>query len=174
MALPCNINFEKVIESDFSEYDYEELPETFSKLKGYENTWMLWKEGIKNNFIVPQFHGREHLNLKIFNENIRKKNLITLTALKNRSYTSIENYNHPTISTAAAFDFWEFEENYEFEFIIEDGINIFQKVFGNKPTYFTPPAGTEHPFSAQKISRNGHSLFRFANNKEIPYRSWTI
>ena len=155
LALPCNLDFEKIIDSNYSQFFYEELPQTFSKLKGYENTWNLWKEGIQNRFLMPQFHGREHINLKIFNEKLAEKDVITLTAINNRSYTSIDNTKYPTISTAAAFDFWEFKENLEFENIIEDGINLFYKNFGSKPTYFTPPAAAEHPCLHKKLSKMG-------------------
>jgi len=154
-ALPCNIDFEKVEENNFNEYFYEELPVTFSKIKGYEKTWEIWQEGIRNNFLKPQFHGREHLNLKIFNEKLAEKDLITLTAIKNRSYTSIENLKYPTISTAAAFDFWDFEDNYKFEQIIQDGINRFEKVFNSKPECFTSPASSINPYLNKVLSKNG-------------------
>ena len=37
------------------------------------------------------------------------------------------------------------EENERFKNIIEDGLNSFEKVFGFRSTYFTPPGGKEHP-----------------------------
>ena len=72
-SLPCNIDFESVIKSDYKQYFCEELPVTFSKLKGYEDTWQMWQEGMQNGFLKPQFHGREHLNLRIFREKLDQK-----------------------------------------------------------------------------------------------------
>ena len=40
-SLPCNIDFEKVIENDFQKFYNEELPVTFSKLKGYEKIYFI-------------------------------------------------------------------------------------------------------------------------------------
>jgi hypothetical protein len=88
-ALPCNINFEKMAEEGYKNYHYETLPETYAKLKGYEGSWAMWQEGIKRGLMVPQFHGREHVNLKVFNEKLQKHDEQLLTSLKNRSFTSI-------------------------------------------------------------------------------------
>ena len=70
-AMPCNIDFDAVRESEFREYHYELLPTTFKKLasedsKSYEGTWDLWNEGMKKGFMVPQFHGQRTLKSKNF------------------------------------------------------------------------------------------------------------
>lgn len=144
-AMPANLNFERIAESLFTKFEYELLPETFSKLPGYEGTWELLKEGIDKKFIVPQFHGREHLNLKVFEEALERKDPVTLTALKNRSYTSIGPSPYKTISVTAAFEFWEIEENERFAEIIKDGLQAFEKVYGYPSPHFNPPGGREHP-----------------------------
>ena len=74
-SLPCNINFERMADEDFKNYYYEMLPETYEKLSvinphAYKGAWDIWKEGIKSGLMVPQFHGREHLNLKVFLEKL--------------------------------------------------------------------------------------------------------
>ena len=115
-ALPCNIDFEKMAATNYEKYYYELLPITYNKLAGidakaYEGTWDLWQEGISNKLMVPQFHGREHLNLKVFNEKLATKDFEVLTALKNRSYASISSTGYPSISYTAAFEFNDFKEN---------------------------------------------------------------
>jgi hypothetical protein len=67
-TLPCNINFEAMTREGNIKYISEQLPETYKKLaamqpKAYDGAWSLWKEGIENGIMVPQFHGREHFNL---------------------------------------------------------------------------------------------------------------
>ena len=159
-ALPCNINFEKMAEEGYEQYQYELLPDTYKKLgalqpQAYENTWDLWKTGISNGLMVPQFHGREHLNLKVFEEKLLQRDKALLTALSNRSYTSISPTGYPTISYTAAFDFWDFEENDRFESIIQDGLNAFEKVYGYRSTHFNPPGGREHPVIHRFLQKNG-------------------
>jgi hypothetical protein len=160
LALPCNINFEKLAEHGYTGYEYELLPETFAKLSdmqpvAYQGAWALWQEGMAKGLMAPQFHGREHLNLKVFEEKLAKKDHEVITALKNRSYTSISDTGYPTISYTAAFDFWEMEENERFKDIISDGLNAFEKVFGYRSTYFTPPGGREHPVIHPWLKNNG-------------------
>ncbi len=154
-ALPCNINFEKMAETGWQKYYYELLPETYSKLNGYEGAWQLWKEGIEKRLMVPQFHGREHLNLKIFEEKLAKKDEELLTSLQNRSYTSISSSGYSTISVTAAFEFWDFKENEKFKEIILDGLNAFEKVFGYRSVHFNAPGGKEHPVIHSYLKEGG-------------------
>ena len=154
-AMPANINFEKVTESGYKEFHYELLPETLNKLKGYESVYDLLKEGISKKLLVPQFHGREHLNLKVFKENLLKGDRDTIEAIKNRSYTSISANAYPTISYTAAFEFDKFEENYAFDAIIKDGLNAFEKVYGYRSNHFNSPGGREHPYIHKALLESG-------------------
>jgi len=159
-ALPCNINFEAIAENGFQDYAYELLPETYKKLteidsNSYEGTWKLWNEGIEKGLMKPQFHGREHLNLKVFNEKLKQRDYELITALKNRSYTSISNTGYPTIKYTAAFEFDKFTENNDFESIIKDGLKRFEEVYGYKSLHFNPPGGREHPLIHKFLKDNG-------------------
>jgi hypothetical protein len=159
-ALPCNINFEAMAENDYQDYIYELLPETYKKLstidpKSYDGTWKLWQEGIDKGLMKPQFHGREHFNLKVFNNKLKEHDYEVITALKNRSYTSISNTGYPTINYTAAFDFDKFEENTTFEKVIKDGLKRFEEVYGYKSLHFNPPGGREHPTIHKYLKDSG-------------------
>ncbi|AWA28630.1 hypothetical protein HYN48_00220 [Flavobacterium magnum] len=152
-SLPVNIDFDKMKANNYEKYEYELLPETFAKRKGYENVWALWQEGMRKKLIVPQFHGREHLNLKIFNDALKNRDKATLVALKNRSYTSISLKNYP--SYTAAFDFSDFSEFESHNEIIADGLNAFEKVFGFRATHFNAPGGRENAVLHKALKENG-------------------
>lgn len=159
-AVPCNIDFEKMAETGFQEYHSELLPETYSKLSisqpdAYKGAWSLWKEGMERELMIPQFHGREHLNLKLFSEKLSRKEHALMTALENRSFVRIPTGEYTTISAAAAFDFWEFDETGAFQEIIEEGLNAFEKVFGFRAVHFNPPGGREHPVIHTVLKENG-------------------
>lgn len=162
-TLPCNINFEKMEAEDFHEFHFEPLPETYKKLaiqqpEAYQNAWETWQKGIEKGILKPQFHGREHLNLKIFNEKLKTRDTQLLVALKNKSYTSISDDSYPTMSCFAAFDFWDVKENDGLKPLLIDGLNWFEKVFGYQSTYFTPPVFNIH-----------HSLFQTLKDKGIRF-----
>ena len=148
-AIPCNIDFERVVAEKYSRYQYELLPVTYDKLAAvdpaaYSGAWLLWQEGAAKGLLAPQFHGREHLNLKVFEEKLAARDHEVLSSLANRSYTSISASGYPTISYTGAFEFWEFSENQQFEAIITTGLNAFAEVFGCRAVHFTPPGGREH------------------------------
>lgn len=159
-SMPCNINFEKMAEGNYEKYEYELLPETYTKLSSnnpitYEGAWKLWQEGINGGIMVPQFHGREHLNLKVFKEKLAARDFEVLTALKNRSYTSISSSGYPSISCMAAFEFDKFEENDKFKEIIKTGLDDFENVFGYRSIHFNPPGGREHPVIHHYLKDSG-------------------
>lgn len=159
-ALPCNIDFEKMQGEDFQQYHFETLPVTYKKLSEeqpevYEGAWDLWQQGIKKGFLKPQFHGREHLNLTIFNDKLKKRDIELLTALKNKSYTSISDDDYPSMSSTAAFDFWDVKENETLIPVIENGLDLFEQVYGYRSTYCTPPVYNIHRSLFGTLKKNG-------------------
>lgn len=171
-AVPCNIDFEKIRAEDYAKYFYELLPQTFQKKaeadpQSYANTWELWKQGVAEGLLEPQFHGREHLNVSIFEERLLQKNEELLTQLKNRSFTHLSASDKQPVSSLAAFDFWDFEENDRFEDIIIDGLNRFEEVFGYRAQNFTPPVYSAHPVLYEILHRNG---VRFVDNALIAHQ----
>lgn len=159
-VLPCNIDFEKMAKENYKFYHYEILPETYKKLSNndpmeYDGTWDLWGEGVSKGLIVPQFHGREHFNVKVFEEKLLQQDKEVLTALRNRSYTSISDSGYSTINYTAAFEFWDFKENEKFNEIIKDGLDKFEEVFGYRSIIFNPPGGREHSIMHKALIDSG-------------------
>lgn len=159
-ALPCNIDFEKMEAENYEKFHFEALPKTYKKLateqpEAYTGTWNLWKEGIAKGFLKPQFHGREHLNLTIFNDKLKKHDPQLLTALKNKSYTSISDDDYPTMSSTAELDFWDVKENEDLKQILKEGLQLFEEVYGYPSNYFTPPVFNIHHSLFQTLKENG-------------------
>jgi len=159
-ALPCNIDFEKIASENYRKYEYELLPTTFKKLSekdtlAYDGTWNLWKEGIEKGIMIPQFHGREHLNVKVLEEKLANKDVEVLTALRNRSYTSISNSGYSTINYTAAFDFWDSSENVDLRKILIDGLHQFRNAFGYKASHFMPPTSKIHESHLSVLKEEG-------------------
>ncbi|MDI1318533.1 hypothetical protein [Flavobacterium sp.] len=159
-ALPCNIDFEKMESEHYEKFHFETVPNTYKKLAvqqpiAYTGTWDLWKEGIAKGFLKPQFHGREHLNLTIFNDKLKKKDAQLLTALKNKSYTSISDDDYPSMSAMAELDFRDVKENEALKPILIEGLQLFEEVYGYPSTYFTPPVFNIHHSLFQTLKENG-------------------
>ena len=159
-ALPCNIDFEKMEADDFQYFYFETLPNTFKKLaiqqpEAYAGTWDLWKYGIETGFLKPQFHGREHINLTIFKDKLKRKDAQLLTALKNKSFTSISDEEYVTMSCMAELDFWDVTENEDLKPILKEGLQLFEEVYGYRSNYFTPPVFNIHHSLFQTLKDNG-------------------
>lgn len=65
-CLVANPDFEAIRKNNFQEYSYELVTETFKKYPGKENGFLLWNQGLSAKVFKMQFHGREHLNIKLF------------------------------------------------------------------------------------------------------------
>lgn len=145
-ALPCNINFKAMAEDGNTKYISELLPNTYeilasSQPKAYEGAWSLWREGISLGVMRPQFHGREHFNLKLFNEQLAERDSTLMTSLKNSSLMSLNPSKYATIGWTSSFSFWDpIKDTSDFEEILRSGLIAFETVFGLTPVVFTPPA----------------------------------
>lgn len=144
-ALSCNINFEAMKANGYKEYIYELLPDTYRKLaerapESYDGTWNLWEEGIRNSFMHPQFHGREHFNLHIFNELLQKGTKNLQKVLEQHSYVTIPEHKDYKHGWTAAYSFNDKEETNGFLDNITDGLEKFKEVYGYESKSFTPSA----------------------------------
>lgn len=151
----ANPNYEQIKADDFQKYTYELLPETYNKLEGYDGTMEMWQKGIENKLIMPQFHGREHLSLKVFMGLLQKGHPDALVAFENRSFGAISNNPFPRTSYVQAYSFNELSENEGFHEIITDGLNAFEKVFGFRAQHFAAPGAREHSILGKSLKEGG-------------------
>ncbi|MBN2611615.1 MAG: hypothetical protein JXB00_08670 [Bacteroidales bacterium] len=159
VAVVANPDFKKIEESGFTEYFYEPFTETLKKTKNCENSFKLWKEGISRRLFVPQFHGREHLNVKVWMMALSAGHEKTLKAFS-RGFWGLSTANDPEVGVEfqAAFDYFDKADiNYHKE-IIASGVSLFHDIFGYKPQYFVPPNG---PFSNELEPVCGSSGIKF-------------
>jgi hypothetical protein len=147
VAVVANPDFTKIRQYDFSEYFYEPFTETLKKYPGCENSLTLWKEGINNRLFMPQFHGREHLNVKVWMRALQKNNEKAMQAF-NKGMWGISTANDPNVKVEfqAAFDFIDPDDLKYHQEVIVTGLSLFEELFGYRATCFIPPNG---PFSSK-------------------------
>lgn len=140
-----NPDFDKIRESGFNEYHYELFTETLKKYPGHLSSFQLWKEGIENKVFLPQFHGREHLNVDRWMKALKDNLPETLFAFDLNMFglsTFISNENRR--SYLAAFDVHGPEKILQLKEIIMDGLSLFRNIFGYQakaciaPNYIWP------------------------------------
>jgi hypothetical protein len=155
LSIPANPDFEKMQNNNFEEYSYELTSETWNKKPGYEGVQNLWNDGIENKMIFPQFHGREHLNVKVLMELLRRRDPEMLACFQNKSFGAISSVPFPTIRYVAAFEFDNFDENETLKQIAIDGLDAFEKVFGFRAKHFAAPGAREHKCLAETLQKGG-------------------
>jgi hypothetical protein len=111
------------------------------------NAFDLWKEGIEKGIFMPQFHGREHLNVNVWMKALKEGNVRVHTAFENEMWgIPTAEDNEILIELQAAFDFIDPKDLIDHEKIILSGLDLFEKLFGYRATCFVPPNG---PFSSR-------------------------
>lgn len=146
ISIVANPDFNQIEASGFSNYFYEPFTETLKKYPNCENSFRLWQYGIKNRLFVPQFHGREHLNVNIWMRALQSGHKNTLLAFNHRMW-GISTIDDPNIKLEyqAAFDFKDPRDILSHKDYLSSGLKLFQELFGYTATCFVPPNG---PFSS--------------------------
>ncbi len=149
----ANINFEAIEKNNYTKYEYETLPETFSKLPGYETAWKQWQEGIEKKLLVPEFHGREHLNINYLENGLKEKDPFILANLRNKSWAAL-GYSGK-VGFTEAYSFNKFAEVEQHREIILDGLKLFKNIFGRNALHFNAPGAREHSSLHPFLFSNG-------------------
>lgn len=135
----ANPDFDKIRSADFQEYFYEPFTETLKKYPEHDRVYELWKQGIEQKIFLPQFHGREHLNIKRWMADLKAGVKSTHLAFDQRLFgIGPLDASDIKMEYQAAFDLDSTEDLLAQEGILIDGLALFEKVTGYKATYFTP------------------------------------
>lgn len=158
VSLVANPDFEKIRKHQFKEYFWEPLPITLEKHQ-LKDAFELWKEGIKEKLFIPQFHGREHLNIATWLRELQNENREAHMAF-DEGIWGFTNKHPLGIMYQAAFDLERLEDLVIQREAIESGLDLFEQLFGYKARFFVPPNG---PFNT--------SLEKVAFNKGVEFMS---
>lgn len=136
-CLTCNPDFDKIKSSNFKEYHFESIKETFKKYPKHSNCFDLWLEAKDNGIFFPQFHGREHLNVSRFLTDLQNNKENTCFAFENRmpgifEKQKVEHGNDYVV----ALEFYDEIDKLEKEKIINEGLEIFKNLFNYKSSSF--------------------------------------
>jgi hypothetical protein len=78
-----NPDFEAIASNRAATYQWETLQRTFTRYPRHARCIALWWDAMDQGLLVPQFHGREHLNVALFMEGLRKRDPAARFALEN-------------------------------------------------------------------------------------------
>ena len=125
----ANPDFKKIKESGFKQYYYEPFTETLKRFSNHSQSFNLWKKAIDEKLMYPQFHGREHVNVPLWLEELRNGNQELLDAFDIGTWSVPENKSS-IINLQASLD-WIKEQPFTYQKdFLEEGLKEFQTVFG--------------------------------------------
>lgn len=159
-ALTRNIDFEKMASEDDGQYYSELVSHTFERKAEqdpipYQGTWKLWQKGMEEGYLSPEFHGREHFNLRVFLQKLKEKDAQLMASLKHRSNIALQTKGDGNFKYSAAFGFKNKEDLAGMPEIIKEGMLDFREVYGRQATVFTPSASQFPPSLVKHLPEYG-------------------
>lgn len=133
-----NPDFTRIRESGFGSYYHEPVTETLKRYPGRDRVPYLWERGLAENIFMPQFHGREHVNIVRWMEALRRRSPRMMFTFENETtFSGDGDYNFMEVldyNTPADLEIMK-------ESLIE-GLDLFERTFGFRSVSFIPPCYT--------------------------------
>lgn len=136
-TIVANPDFEKIRESNFSQYYYEPFTQTLQKYPKHSRSFQLWQEGISANLFKPQLHGREHVNVPRWMKALKNNTGNMRLAFENQMFDLSD--SGTVISENSYMDALAFNTQEEFDYIgstLEEGAKLFEQLFNYKSESF--------------------------------------
>jgi len=138
-AVVANPDFLQIKSSGKKKYYYESISETYKRYPNHFRALELWKhKGMADKLLWPQFHGREHLNVRFWMKTIGRELFSEKLAFENEvilgirvPYEPVQDYNY-----MAAFEYDNEDHMKEIEEITKEGLSMFNEVFGFRSKSF--------------------------------------
>jgi hypothetical protein len=142
----ANPDFDKIRKSDFEKYYYLPFYDTILETGG-KKLWELWETGMKQGFLTPQLHGREHLHSLQWLEELKAGNEHLLRAFELKSfgipYDPLLTKRRKNLQ--AALDHYGLKDEQEFQKNwLKDSAELFENTFGYKSLTFIATAYIWH------------------------------
>ncbi len=139
-CLLANPDFKRIRNDDFQQYHFEPFVDSLARQQGCENAFRLWKEGRESGIFIPQFHGREHLNVDLWMKALRENHKETRMAFDYGFWGHLTTY--PPAKRAhfmAAFDYETARQLAHIKEIVLEGLAMFGQLFGYTSHSFIAP-----------------------------------
>ena len=144
-SIVANPDFDKIKKSNFQEYHYELFDVTLNKYNNHSRAFDLWKEGLSKGLFIPQCHGREHFNIPKWMEALQKgdRDVRFVFDLGMAGIFPKENPQQGNqYLIAYALDC---QNDLRFhQHAIEEGLQLFEKIWGFQSRTFITPCYTWH------------------------------
>jgi len=161
-TLTSNPDFFKIKATDYNEYFYELITETFKRYPKHSNCVNLWKEGTSEGFFFLQSHGREHLNVTQWMNDLQTGEENVLLGFGFGMPGLIPNglKNGTSNKYIEALRYLNPVDKLEKLSIVAEGLDLFEKLFGYRSETFIPNNYLWSPDFDEVISKKGVRFYQ--------------
>lgn len=155
-TIVANPDFEKIAKSNYQEYYYEPFTQTLKRFHDRDRVFNLIQQGINNRLYQPQFHGREHVNVSQWLGALQNGHKELSNAFKHGVFgiNVIEKVSKRN-NLMAAFDFENETDKAGKSFIVKEGLQLFEKLFGYLSKTFIATTYVWDSGLEQELHNNG-------------------
>lgn len=135
-----NPDFQKIKESGYLQYYYEPFTETYKRYPQHDRVMQLYEEGIGNKMLMPQFHGREHVNVARWLKALQENDKAALLAFEQNMFSVHAERNPKVVNEwMDALDADSNEELRSQPAIVTEGLHLFRRIWGFRSKSFIAP-----------------------------------
>ena len=168
-SLVANPDFDKIKAGNFVHYSYELLPRTMSKYPRHDKVLSLWRQGMEERLFYPQFHGREHLNVRLWLEALHGGEQRVRTAFEYATFSvDYVNSRNRRNNFMAAFDCYDREHVEETAAIAVEGLKLFEQIHGFSSKSFIAPCYTWNDRLESAVGDHGVRYIQGIPRQKIP------
>jgi len=168
-AVMANPNFEKIQAFGYTKYFYEPFTETLKRNTSTQNSFELWKQGMEAGIFKPQFHGREHLYVKKWMDQLQEGDKLTHLSFKMGIYGLTSDVDSSIkVNYMGAFNSGLKNDIKNFDMILKEGLDLFVQLLGYSSLSFIPTTYTWHPDIEDNLKENGVKYLQGMVHQRIP------
>lgn len=127
----ANPDFDRIRAADFKSYFYESFLDTYRRYPGREGVFERIQEGQRRGLYYPQYHGREHVQSRLWLAELRKADAPLRRAFDVGTWAAGPSVSRSgTINLQAALDTDQHAEIEQQGKALSEGLDLFASIFG--------------------------------------------
>lgn len=165
----ANPDFAKIKETNYLQYSYEPVSETYKRYWGKDDVLDFYKDGLRRRIWKPQLHGREHLNVFRWLRALQENDGITRLCFE-QSHFSLTPIVSDKIKARFMDSFGNVSEDSLLieQKIIEEAVMMFKNRYGYVSQSFIAPCYIWRSELEPVLKKNGVLFIQGAWNQQIP------
>lgn len=170
-----NPNFDKIKAAEFNEYFYEPFSETLKGYPHHDKVIEYYREGIRQGIFRPQFHGREHVNVRRWLAALRSGDSAALDAFNFGMFTL--HRGGVSIGRKEYLDSFGGSspaEHKSYDDMITEGLLLFEELWGYRSKSFIAPCYIWPIYVESVLSSLGVAVIQGTHVQRIPSDDRTL